>query len=464
MLIKSPLLSGPGGHHYSGASSTGAPNIQLDLENTFRGPEDLNFSITDGKAFVRTSVSHSLGEFNTFLGSNNAFIPHGECTNVHLGGHVQTGGYGQLIRSFGLLGDYVVSLELVDNEGNFQEVTQAKNPELYYAILGGSPGNLGVITHFTIMVHQDKDYDGSLGMKAAWLYNKDTLNQLLNILAKTGDDADFPQNYDFAVNVLSQSAQLEDWIPQIDGYMRIFHPEIFGEDGTPFWPRVIVVYAQWVKLSESDVPPTDWFDQFSSITPGPLTLDPPLLPQQKPMSQLTKEWIFGNIREFDHPYIKSVRVTNSTTLVDDGWAAWMTERIDGIVAPDENGCYLSAQLQYIGGNKAKFTTNANNGTSYSWRQDTSLIATLDVFYDGDEAQQTAQAWHDSLDTGGIGVNGKFCKDDRRLLWGSFGEFDLNSVWQFYYENQAKYKELQLARQVADPNGVFTPNTFCVAAD
>src|ERR1700722_3751791 len=126
-----------GGHQYSGASSTVAPNIQLDLGKTFRGADDRRFFEADGKAFVHTSVSWSLGEFSEFLKSHQIFVPHGQCINVHLGGHVQTGGYGQLGRSFGLLGDHVVSLEVVDHEGNSKEVTRDSDKDLFYAILGG---------------------------------------------------------------------------------------------------------------------------------------------------------------------------------------------------------------------------------------------------------------------------------------------------------------------------------------
>src|ERR1700722_9572808 len=71
------------------------------------------FEGRDGKAYVRTSVSWSLGEFNAWMGQHQVFVPHGQCINVHLGGHVQTGGYGQLGRSFGLFGDHAVSIEVV---------------------------------------------------------------------------------------------------------------------------------------------------------------------------------------------------------------------------------------------------------------------------------------------------------------------------------------------------------------
>lgn len=85
-----------GGHQYSGASSTGSSNIQLDLRDTFKAHADLTYSETDDKSYVRASVSWGLGDFNAFLGKHEVFVPHGQCIGVHLGGHVQTGGYGQV--------------------------------------------------------------------------------------------------------------------------------------------------------------------------------------------------------------------------------------------------------------------------------------------------------------------------------------------------------------------------------
>lgn len=81
-----------GGHQYSGASSTGGNNIQLDLERTFQDVDDRKIIIAeDGKTLVRTSVSWPLGKFNEWLTTRGLFIPHGQCTEVHLGGHCQTG-------------------------------------------------------------------------------------------------------------------------------------------------------------------------------------------------------------------------------------------------------------------------------------------------------------------------------------------------------------------------------------
>ncbi|KAJ7616499.1 hypothetical protein FB45DRAFT_872961 [Roridomyces roridus] len=442
-----------GGHQYSGASSTGRNNIQLDLQTTFQSADDLVYFEKDGKSFVRTSVSHSLGAFNAFLGTNHVFVPHGQCTRVHVGGHVQTGGYGQLGRSFGLFGDHVVSLEIIDYRGHEREITRTGEPKLFFAWLGGSPGNLGVLTHFVVQVYRDGDYVGALGMRAVHLYDTATLSKLLRHLAEMNDDADFPRNYDLCISVLSASFDILGLMGGLDTKMRLEHPEIYGPDGQPVFPRMIVIYAQYVPFSPTDKPDMGFFDQLrqgcflSSAV------------EKKPMSELTAQWIFRNTREFNLPYVKRTYTTNSTTLAKDGWVDWVVRRMDEVVKPTGNGQWLSAQLQCFGGKNSMMFRNAGNGTSYSWR-DSTLCMTLDNFHKP-EKKAEAEAWAARNDREAIGPNGIFSTQDRRFLWGSYGSFDLDSVWRTYHEDRAKYERLMQARRLADPKGIFTPNTFCV---
>ncbi|KAI1774423.1 FAD-binding domain-containing protein [Hypoxylon cercidicola] len=445
-----------GGHQYSGASSTGAPNIQLDLENSFRGPGDRTIFEKDGKAYARTSVSWSLGEFNAWITKSKMFVPHGQCTEVHLGGHVQTGGYGQLARSFGLFGDHVLSLEIIDTDGNFKEITKTTDPDLFWAFLGGSPGNLGVLTHFTLQVHRDQDYNGSRGMKALYFYDTKTLKRLVDILVEMSDNDNFPRNYDLCISVLSSAFPLLDLWPGLDEWMARAHPELYGKDGLILWPRTIIVYAQWVPFESGDVCDMSWFDR---IKEGSDWLLGDSDVEQKPMSQLTGDWIFRNVREFEHPYVKRTYTTKSRTLAKDGWADWVVDRIDAIVRPEHNRCWLSAQLQCFGGKNSMFTRNAGNGTSYSWR-DTSVGCTMDCFHTED-TKARAEDWQKVNDEEAIGPNGVFSKEDRRVLWGSYGDWNLDAVWNCYYEDRAKYEKLQQIRKVADPYGIFTPNPFCV---
>ncbi|KAF9521885.1 hypothetical protein CPB83DRAFT_865169 [Crepidotus variabilis] len=442
-----------GGHQYSGASSTGKENIQIDLRTTFRTPQDLSYFENGAKSYVRASVSHSLGEFNAYLGTHKVFVPHGQCVEVHLGGHVQTGGYGQLGRSFGLLGDHVVSLEIIDHAGNEKEITKTADPELFYAWLGGSPGNLGVLTHFSIEVHRDSDYVGSLGLRALHLYNPQKLRELLGYLAEMNDNPDFPRNYDLCISILSASFDILGLMGGLDNKMEIEHPEIFGNDGNPAWPRMIVVYAQWVPFSKTDKPDMAWFNRLRNDNwfEGGV--------EKKPMSELTAKWIFRNTREFDMPYVKRTYLTTSTNLSKNGWVDWVVGRMDEIVAPINNDQWLSAQLQVFGGKNSMFTKNADNGTAYSWR-DSTMCMTIDNFHKPDK-KRDAERWGQVNDAQGIGAKGFFSTQDRRVLWGSYGSFDLHESWKYYYDNKEQYERLRRARKVADPDGTFTPNTFAV---
>lgn len=101
-----------GGHAYNGCSSTSGRNIQLDLKDTFK-----EFEYNERNRLVRCGVSLSLLEFSQQMALKKMFLPTGQCAHVHLGGHIQTGGYGQSGRAHGLLCDYVESIELVTADG-----------------------------------------------------------------------------------------------------------------------------------------------------------------------------------------------------------------------------------------------------------------------------------------------------------------------------------------------------------
>ncbi|KAG9596573.1 FAD-binding domain-containing protein, partial [Aureobasidium melanogenum] len=169
-----------GGHQYSGASSTGGKNIQIDLTNTYKDMKVLpSQNLPEDRALVFVGVSNQLQDFNAYLKHNELFVPHGQCAYVCVGGHGQTGGYGQLGRSFGLFGDHIVGIRMVDYNGDVKEVTEQSDSELFNAIRGGSPGNFGIITHYVVNVYQAKSYIGQVagpngikgpyGLKGIWL-------------------------------------------------------------------------------------------------------------------------------------------------------------------------------------------------------------------------------------------------------------------------------------------------------
>jgi len=184
-----------------------------------------------------------------------------------------------------------------------------------------------------------------------------------------------------------------------------------------------------------------------------------------PMSQLTRQWIFPNIREFQLPYEKRTYLTNfnDAQLEATGWTDWVSDRIDYIHKHMPRSCRLSVQIQPFGGKFSQYRKKAETGeTAYSWRKDSTVCCVVDCFHqDNDNAKYLAQQWQQQNDEGALGPNGRFSKEDKRVLWGSYGTRNLNSAWPAYYENEAKYKRLCELKKRVDPKGVLTPNAFCV---
>lgn len=212
-----------------------------------------------------------------------------------------------------------------------------------------------------------------------------------------------------------------------------------------------------VKGEKPDKRVEDWFKE---IGKGSLKLFGDGVMRDKSMSALTRQWLFLDVREFDLPYEKRTYLTNSTTLQKDNWPEWVAGRINQVVEPWDNKQWLSCQIQYFGGKHSMFVRNRNNGTSYSWREDTTVCQTLDNFH-WSIMNDEALKWQKENDQTGIGRGGIFSKQDRRVLWGSYGNFDLHEVRLAYYESEEKYKRLGEIRTKVDPEGVFTPNTFAV---
>lgn len=129
-------------------------------------------------------------------------------------------------------------------------------------------------------MHRDSNYIGSRGLKALHLYKPSTLKRILQLQTAMNDDENFPRNYDLCISVLSASFDILGLMGGLDNKMQAEHPEIFGKDDNPVWPRMIVVYAQWVPFGPDDKPDESWFDDLKAgcwFSGGV---------REKPMSQL----------------------------------------------------------------------------------------------------------------------------------------------------------------------------------
>ncbi|CAG8518782.1 4360_t:CDS:1 [Funneliformis mosseae] len=438
-----------GGHQYSGASSTSGRNIQLDLSQTYRDFEWEDENCTS----VTFGVSFSLGEFNAKLREKNRFVPHGQCQYVYMGGHIQTGGYGQLARSFGLLSDHVKKFRIITADGQVHWVCRNlyQDQDLFFAVLGGSPGNFGVLTHVSLHVFRDQDHPNSRGLRAAYPYDRQRFKALLNVMVEMAEDENFPADYDYCIMV-SEECQFDT--------KELTYDMIY--DRTPHqvvWPRMIVVFAQWSNLQgDQQSYNPNFIDKIRQVAgKGIIQVSDKVY---TPMSKLTSHWIIPISREFKYPYVKRTYSSNSSSqrLKDLRWTDWVYDRIE------VGHCLslkLSAQFQHIGGSNSRFFQNGKNSpTSFSWR-DTRLGCTMDAFYHSGQREQAIK-WQQGNDEGVGKPKAKFCEHDRRVLWGSH-DLDLSANQQYYYDQhpEGKYERLCNIKQKYDPSGLFTPNRFCI---
>ncbi|KAF9375040.1 hypothetical protein CPB97_011742 [Podila verticillata] len=434
-----------GGHQFSGASSTNGKNIQLDLSSAYT---EFHWDNADHSQ-ATLGISINLGTFQKKLGEHGRFLPTGVCRQVCLGGHIQTGGYGLLIRSFGLLADYIKKVRIITADGQIRWVERgaAKDRDLLYAILGGSPGNFGVVTDVTLSLLKDEDYPESRGFRAVFPYSDVTLKRLLDVMVDLDDTPNTPGDYDYCLTLMHELS--------VEGR-----------------PMMIVAFAHWANLEgcgQSYCP--ELFEKI--LQAGGSDKAMPYLgtfldgKTLTPMSVLCSHWLLSDDRTFPLPYHKRSNLSNSNSkiLKANHWTQWVSSRIQELHSDPSNGCFVMAHFAYYGGTHSQLTRNGKDGvTSLSWR-DSTFTSALSAYYDNTvslDAEKTAKAWVHKNASESVGHPGAtFSVQDRRTLWGSY-DLDLPAARSHYFDQEpGKYDRLSGIKNTYDPSHVFTPNKFCI---
>jgi FAD/FMN-containing dehydrogenase len=139
-----------GGHSFGGYSApTGG--IVADVSRM----RSIRVDRSSGTAVLGPGVVN-LG-MDTGLGRQGLAVPGGTCPTVGIGGLTMGGGFGYSSRSFGLIADNLLELELVTAAGRRVRCSATEHPDLFWACRGGGGGNFGIATAFRFRVRPAPD-------------------------------------------------------------------------------------------------------------------------------------------------------------------------------------------------------------------------------------------------------------------------------------------------------------------
>lgn len=489
-----------GGHEYIGASSTAGDNIQIDLSGR-ESPDRAAYpyrqsSIDEDEESLSIGVALNVDDVNAISCKHGLFFPHGECCEVHIGGHTQTGGVSVISRTFGLMIDHLLRFDIILADGSKRTVNRdSQDPldqDLWFAVLGGSPGNLGVLTSITIKYLKDADYPKSRGFKMAWLFKEHTLEHILNIINEMNDDPN--GDPDFCLSAMALGEEFDNELPSFlpktfDDYVMKNYPHLTGKNNFHWVVPVIVVVGAWTNsggTEQDDAHVDAVFKSFRDV-PGMLPghLLNKLFPQdmlmdgtkRRPLSYLLKALTLENAREFNLSakkllwFGKNTHTMSQKTELGVTFAEWVSQKVKDLESLkgllEYRGMKAAVQAGMLGG------PGMNNPTTKTalGNRDGNYWFAFDVFYDPKVRHSLEKTTKFTNDIAKEVLSGKLnlWEDgkERRLILGPMLIDDekpiLDEQWHLYYDDREIYNRLLNVKKAVDPDHIFTPNLFCVGA-
>jgi FAD/FMN-containing dehydrogenase len=457
------VVARSGGHQYCGLSSGGSDTLLLDM-GLLR-----SITLSGSNDHVVVQPGAALEDLSYCLSNAGLTIPHGECPLVRLGGHVQTGGVGHQLRSFGVALDWVRSFKMVtrdprqpgnvylEREFNLPRTDGPSVPDdgVFRAVLGGGPGSWGVITEVTFAVIHDGRFEDqdklptSSGHNASFLYSKPALAAAMEQLRQWSE------------RVAHQNRAVRPLPAGVD----LFLSAVSGDINIHTLVRPPVVLIETMALDPAHEPEIRAVVEsvrgaVSRRAAGANTALAVLSRQirgRTPVSQIAhkgvrKRGIFSlpkSGREFDLPYKKSLHLT--TQPFTKAFCGAFVDLVDDVQRT--KGCKVVFQAVVCGGAFAE----QGKATTHMQRRDALVQLVFDVFYQPGMSA-VAAAFQDRMK--------KLLPDfsanrDIRMFWGTFEDtakqqLDMrkSTVQDLYYDSPAEYCQLQEIKQYTDPIDLF----------
>ena len=419
-----------GGHQYCGLSSGPMDTILLSMDLY----SDIEVTHSDGKSYATVGAGALLTNIAATFNSEGVTIPHGECPRVAIGGHVQSGGYGHLLRSYGLALDHVHEFTIYRADGTPVTVTRPDTQDessLFWGVLGGGPGSFGVLTDVTFEAIADVDHPYSWGYKSAYIYDKDLFRNGMDEIRRWTElvaarSPDLPADVDMCMTVVSR-----DW--PVDGIylLEMVDGNTSGTDGGGTNIAFLKTAIHNIAADYYAIP-CQGYEDYETLS-------------YMANSFVRRSGTTPDGREFAQPYKKRLNCTKqplTTTFVES-----FVDLVDSVVMSDT---VLLVFQMFIGGGAYAAPVPEPPLNSICHR-DVVLGIVFDCFYKTD-GEKDAEAFQQKMQGLLADYSGT---QEIRMLWGSFGDTDIrdDEIRGFYYDD-ATWKGLQQLKSEVDAGDVF----------